>query len=139
MIRQAVAEMEGPEEDTNDGATNHSIEATASVEPMAHNHPPEIPTPAQSLPAVGASRLTQSASFSQPLITPTSQFTAITPQQSPDQDMKEEQSTDQSIKLDKPKVSFPDLPVRNEISLRTTGIRDARTAISSDLSDLDST
>ena len=100
--------MEGPEEDTNDGVTNHSVEATPSVEPMIHNHPPELPTSAQSLPAAGPSHLTQPLSPPQPLITPISQFATMKSQQSLDQDIKEEQFIDHS-KLDEPKVPSPAL------------------------------
>lgn len=117
MNRQAIAEMEGPEEETNDGFTNHSVEATASVEPVVHNPPSEMPSPvAQSLPEAGPSHLIQPPSPPRLLIMPTSRFTAMKPQRPLEQDVKEEQTPDYSIKLDEFKLLNPNPPVGNNTS-----------------------
>jgi hypothetical protein len=131
MIRQAIAEMEGPEvpEDTNDGATNRSAEATASDEPMLYNPPQGATTPAESSSAAGPSHVTQPS----PRPVATSQSPSLELHQSPDQDMKQEQPQDQGFKLDEPDISG-----LGQSSLPATSEHDAQTTLSSELSDLDS-
>jgi hypothetical protein len=130
-----MAEMEGPEMDTNDGTTNPSVEASVSVEPMLHSHPQGMPPPALSLPLVGPTQ-PEPPSF-RPLTTPTYQTPTLKPQLSPypGTSMMEEHSIDQRSKLD----SHVSSPTSAGIStLPAAGRYEAQASLSSELSDLDS-
>ncbi|KAF8586044.1 hypothetical protein K439DRAFT_1659937 [Ramaria rubella] len=120
--RQAIAEMEGPDDESNEGITNPSAEPSASAEPQTDVG---LPGPAQSPPPTATQHSPQA---------PSSQSHSSEPQQvrSGVQTSMKDEPTDHSL------TESGVLPQGSVLIPPPADIRESQTALSSELSDLDS-